>query len=65
MQARGLVPNYEASTSKMFALGAAAAHPRTGIKVFGLYGKIWDPDEPLAPLNGARFTQNYVHSVPS
>jgi len=62
MQARGLLPNYEASTTKMFNTELSQRVSRTGIKVFGLYGNLWDPDEALAPQS-AMFTQSNVHSV--
>ena len=62
MQARGLVPNYEASMGKMFGSELAQRIARTGTKVFGLYGKLWSGAEPLAPLR-ARHTQTYVSSV--
>jgi alkylation response protein AidB-like acyl-CoA dehydrogenase len=62
MQARGIVPNYEASTSKMFHSEVLQKLSRTAIKAYGLYSNIWDPDEPLAPQN-SEFTQTNVHSV--
>ncbi|MGE0230038.1 MAG: acyl-CoA dehydrogenase family protein [Dehalococcoidia bacterium] len=62
MQARGVIPNYEASTSKMYHSELLQRVSRTGIKTYGLYGNLWDPDEPLAPQK-ATFTQSNVHSV--
>ncbi len=62
MQARGIVPNYEASTSKMFHSEVLQKLSRTAIKAYGLYSNIWDPDEPLAAQKG-EFTQTNVHSV--
>jgi alkylation response protein AidB-like acyl-CoA dehydrogenase len=64
MQNRGLIPNYEASTSKMFASELNQRIQRTGIKVFGLNSQMWDPDDAVTPY-GARFTQNYYHTIPS
>jgi alkylation response protein AidB-like acyl-CoA dehydrogenase len=64
MQNRGLIPNYEASTSKMFASELNQRIQRTGTKVFGLYSQMWDPDDSVTPY-GARFTQNYFHTIPS
>ncbi len=64
MQNRGLIPNYEASTSKMFASELNQRIQRTGVKVFGLYSQMWDPDDERSPM-GARFTQNYFHTIPS
>jgi alkylation response protein AidB-like acyl-CoA dehydrogenase len=64
MQNRGLIPNYEASTSKMFASELNQRIQRTGIKVFGLNSVMWDPDDEVTPY-GARFTQNYYHTIPA
>jgi alkylation response protein AidB-like acyl-CoA dehydrogenase len=64
MQNRGLIPNYEASTSKMFASELNQRIQRTGIKVFGLHSQMWDPEDEHTPY-GARFTQNYYHTIPS
>ena len=64
MQAAGVIPNYEASTSKMFASELGQRIARTGIKLFGLYSNLWDPDAELTPY-GARFIQNYFHLIPS
>jgi len=62
MQAAGLVPNYEASMGKMFGSELTQRLSRTGTKVFGLYGNLWEGTEPLSPLH-ARHTQTYVSSV--
>ena len=64
MQAAGVIPNYEASTSKMFASELGQRIARTGIKMFGLYSNLWDPDAEHTPY-GARFIQNYFHLIPS
>jgi alkylation response protein AidB-like acyl-CoA dehydrogenase len=64
MQAAGVIPNYEASTSKMFASELGQRIARTGIKMFGLYSNLWDPEAELTPY-GARFIQNYFHLIPS
>jgi alkylation response protein AidB-like acyl-CoA dehydrogenase len=62
MQAAGTVANYEASTSKIIDSQLKQALSRTGVHVFGLYGGLWDADDPRAPMR-ALFTQEYVHSV--
>ena len=64
MQNAGIIPNYEASTSKMFLSELSQRIARTGIKVFGLYSNVWDPESEFAP-NGSRSTQNYFHLIPS
>src|SRR5690606_16936421 len=62
MQHRGLIPNYEASTSKLFNSELVQRLSNTAAKSFGLYSNIWDEDDPRAPM-GAEFTQRYVTSV--
>lgn len=62
MQDRGLIPNYEASTSKLFASELGQRMANTGMKVFGMHSNIWDRDR--APMDG-QFTRNYVSSVAS
>jgi alkylation response protein AidB-like acyl-CoA dehydrogenase len=62
MQDRGLIPNYEASTSKLFNSELVQRLSNTGVKTFGMYGNLWDQDSPHAPLQ-AQFTHSYVGSV--
>jgi alkylation response protein AidB-like acyl-CoA dehydrogenase len=62
MQARGIIPNYEASTSKMFASELVQRVSRTGINTYGLYSNVWDPDSEHSPQKSV-FTQSNVHSV--
>ncbi|MCK9486690.1 MAG: acyl-CoA dehydrogenase family protein [Dehalococcoidia bacterium] len=64
MQARGLIPNYEASTSKLFNSELVQRLANTGVKAFGLYSNIWDEDSDRAALRGS-FTRAYVSSVSS
>jgi alkylation response protein AidB-like acyl-CoA dehydrogenase len=63
MQNRGLIPNYEASTSKLFNSELVQRVARLGTKVFGLYANLWERREPLAPMGG-QFTRLYVTSIP-
>jgi alkylation response protein AidB-like acyl-CoA dehydrogenase len=62
MQNAGMIPNYEASTAKMFASELRQRLARTGTKVFGLNSNIWDREHPRAPM-GAQFTRTYVSSL--
>ena len=62
MQAAGLLPNYEASTGKMFSSELMQRISHTGTKLFGLYGNIWDPADQHSAA-AAECTQTYVHSV--
>ena len=43
MQAKGLIPNHEASMTKLFASELSQRIARTGIKVLGLYGQLYGP----------------------
>jgi alkylation response protein AidB-like acyl-CoA dehydrogenase len=42
IQDRGMVPNHEASMSKLFTTELGQNIARTNIKLFGLYGNLWD-----------------------
>ena len=63
MQNRGMIPNYEASTAKLFASELVQRLANTGTKIFGLYANLWDDDDPRAPMK-ARYTHSYVLDVP-
>ncbi len=62
MQHAGQVPNYEASMSKVFGGTLLQELQQSGMKVFGLYSQIWDPEDDHAPLS-ARYTQKSVHTI--
>ena len=64
MQDRGLIPNYEASVSKLFNSEMTQKIAMTGTRVFGLYGQIHDADDERAPMK-AKLTQQYLTSVSS
>jgi alkylation response protein AidB-like acyl-CoA dehydrogenase len=70
MQARGLVPNYEASMNKMYGSELAQRVGRTGTKVFGLFSTIWQDQQKWGDRNaphaamGSRFAHLYVRTVP-
>jgi alkylation response protein AidB-like acyl-CoA dehydrogenase len=51
MQANGLVPNQEASITKLFGSELAQRIARTGVRVGGLYGELSE-GSPRAPMNG-------------
>ena len=51
MQAKGLVPNQEASITKLFGSELAQRIARTGVKVAGMYGQL-AAGSPAAPLGG-------------
>ena len=63
IQAQGQVPNYEASVSKLFGSEVSRELDNDGVKVFGLYGNLWDAADPHAPFE-ARFTRGWVRGVP-
>ncbi len=62
MQNAGQMPNYEASTAKMFISESAQRLARTATKVFGPYSNLWDTDEERAPAK-AMFTRRYVGTL--
>jgi len=62
MQSRGLIPNYEASTSKLYNSELVQRLANTGVKVFGLYSNVWDKKDKYSAV-GSKFTQRYVSSV--
>ena len=64
MQNSGLIPNHEASSGKLFNSEVTQRIARTGTKVFGLYGNLWDAKDPRAPM-AASYTHSYVNSLPS
>jgi alkylation response protein AidB-like acyl-CoA dehydrogenase len=64
MQDRGLIPNHEASVSKLFNSEMSQKIALTGTRVFGLYSNIYDRENALAPMK-SRMTQSYLQSVSS
>jgi len=61
MQGNGLVPNYEASMSKVFNTEATQRGARRAINALGLHGQL-KPASPHAVINGM-FCQLYMSSV--
>jgi alkylation response protein AidB-like acyl-CoA dehydrogenase len=61
MQSRGLIPNYEASISKLYGSELAQRVAHTGLQLLGTYGHLW-PGSPWAPLGG-RLARSYVTAV--
>jgi len=51
MQAKGLIPNQEASITKLYGSELAQRIGRTGVKAAGMYGMLSE-GSPRAPLNG-------------
>ena len=67
MQARGLIPNYEASMTKVFATEFNQRIARTATKLLGKYGEIRadkEHDGKYAPMGG-RWATMYLSSVSS
>ena len=64
MQDRGLIPNYEASVSKLFNSEMSQKIAMTGTRVFGLYGQIHDNKDERAPMK-SQLTNQYLTSVSS
>ena len=63
MQARGLVPNYEASIVKVYNSEYVQRQARVGLGVMGLYGGLWG-EGPWSKLRG-RLAKSYVSTVGS
>jgi alkylation response protein AidB-like acyl-CoA dehydrogenase len=63
MQAKGLVPNYEASMTKLYATELSQRIARTGMHVTGLYGQLLRDSE-RAPRDG-RYGSMYIQTVAS
>jgi alkylation response protein AidB-like acyl-CoA dehydrogenase len=63
MQAKGLVPNYEASMTKLYASELGQRISRTAIKVTGLYGQLLGEGE-WSPRRG-RYGQMYIQTLAS
>lgn len=63
LQARGIVPNYEASMNKLYATELAQRITRTGLRLLGRFG-ILEEGSAWAPLKG-RFARMYLMSVAS
>jgi alkylation response protein AidB-like acyl-CoA dehydrogenase len=61
MQAKGLIPNHEASMTKLFSSELGQRIARTGMKVLGLYGQLWGDE---APMKG-RYESSYMTSLSS
>ncbi len=61
MQAKGLIPNHEASMTKLFSSELNQRIARTGMKVLGLYGQLYGEG---APMKG-RYESSYMTSLSS
>jgi alkylation response protein AidB-like acyl-CoA dehydrogenase len=61
MQNRGLIPNYEASATKLYSMELNQRIATTGLKVLGLYGQLGKGSK-WEPLQG-RLQYQYLRSV--
>lgn len=64
MQTRGIVSNYEASVSKLFASELAQRIQATGLAMLGAQAAFLDPDDAWTALRG-RAGRGYLHAVSS
>ncbi|GBD10625.1 Acyl-CoA dehydrogenase FadE26 [bacterium HR23] len=62
MQDQGVVPNLEASVSKLFGTEVSQRMARTMAEVLGLYGQL-EPGSPWAPLQG-RVERAWIYAIP-
>jgi alkylation response protein AidB-like acyl-CoA dehydrogenase len=64
VQARGQVPNTEASVSKLYFSEMSQRWANTGINVMGLYGNVRPESEKWSWMKG-RYTMSYMNTVPA
>ena len=64
MQHSGLIPNYEASTAKLFMSELMQNTARTALKALGLHANVWAEDSRWTPMH-AYFTHRYVTTIPN
>jgi alkylation response protein AidB-like acyl-CoA dehydrogenase len=62
MQARGIIPNTEASEQKLFSSELHQRTSNTAIKALGPYGMLYDEDDPRTPQR-ARWGTYYLATV--
>ena len=62
MQNRGLIPNAEASTGKLFSSELGQRIAKTSMKMIGLYGLSWERGSKYSPSD-ADFSHGYVQSI--
>jgi len=63
LQARGIIPNYEASAVKLYSMEMAQRIANTGLRLLGLYGQL-SRGSKWAPLKG-RLEYQYLRSIGS
>ena len=63
MQSTGLIPNYEASISKLFGSEFSQRLSLTGVQLLGMYGGL-EPESKWAPMKG-RLERAYLQAVAS
>lgn len=62
MQAKGLIPNYESSMTKLFSSELEQRIARTGMKALGLFGQVISSRDRRAPMK-ARIAKTYLYSL--
>ena len=62
MQAAGLTPGSEGSVSKIFSSELIQRLSNTGMRLYGLYSNVWDPDNRYSPQKSL-FTHDNLHSI--
>ncbi len=63
MQSKGLIPNYEASISKLYGSEFSQRLALTGVQLLGMYGGL-EPESKWAPMKG-RLERSYLQAVSS
>ena len=63
MQSRGLIPNYEASSLKLFSTELNQRIARTALKVLGPYGQLTGPVAPHKGRYAATFLRSQAYTI--
>ena len=61
MQAKGMIPNYEASAVKLYSMELNQRIANTGVRLMGLYGPLARGSR-LSPMKG-RMSYSYIRNV--
>jgi len=63
MQAKGLIPNYEASMTKLYASELTQRIANTGVKLLGLYGQLRGEKAPLRGRHGTAYLRTLSSTI--
>jgi len=63
MQAKGMIPNHEASMTKLYASELTQRIARTGVKLLGLYGQLRGATAPMRGRYGTRYLTSLSSTI--